>query len=207
MNHFKIAVIVVCMFSLLGCKKDRGKGTVKGNVYWRYNDFVGDKPDAGASVALYDFKDSNTIYRQETDLRGDYEFKDIPAGAYLLIIRSKNTTASAGDNITELYFAGYELDTFFRTNVKEVLEKKIWQLHRYDSLSSEYVRADNNPLQFIYRDSAEIVSKEMIDELPEKVKRATFVLGPGSNKVRVELIRVAKDQTTSKVTDFGITYM
>jgi hypothetical protein len=28
-------------------------GTLTGNAYWKYNNYVGNKPDAGAEVTLY----------------------------------------------------------------------------------------------------------------------------------------------------------
>lgn len=88
----------------------KGTGNVKGTVIWKYNDYVGVKGDAGATVYLFSKnstyptytkeqlfswidgnKDLKGVYQTKVDANGNYSFEDIPSGKYVGVISSKNT--------------------------------------------------------------------------------------------------------------------
>lgn len=86
-------------------------GSIEGNISYFYNDYVGYKPDVNArivllstkmnykkysysklrSFAMYDKKSSNNtdFYSGYANGKGDYKIKNVKAGKYLAIIRSK----------------------------------------------------------------------------------------------------------------------
>ncbi|MCM3789131.1 SH3 domain-containing protein [Domibacillus indicus] len=90
-----------------------GTGNLKGTVTWQYNRYIGTKPDVGAKVFLIPMNFDYTKY-SESDLTfygtigsvpansnlhfakvngyGQYEISDVPAGKYLAVIVSNNTT-------------------------------------------------------------------------------------------------------------------
>jgi len=87
-------------------------GSIKGNITWQYNRYIGTKPDVGARIALIP-KNLNRnldnsffaimisqipqgkygIYTAKADGYGSYEIDDIPTGQYYLLIVSKQTTS------------------------------------------------------------------------------------------------------------------
>ena len=83
-----------------------GTCTIRGNVVWQYNRYVGTKADVGAKVLLLrrfepklelmpllDETDRDKgVYVTEVDLLGKYEIGDLPPGSYDLLVLSKNTT-------------------------------------------------------------------------------------------------------------------
>lgn len=79
------------MIFLLSCK---GKGSVDGNIYWNYNKYVGDKPDAGADVYLFAEWNNEPALTAECNVRGDFKIANVPSKTKILLsiseIRSCN---------------------------------------------------------------------------------------------------------------------
>lgn len=94
-----------------------GTGSIKGTVTYQYNKFIGSRGDVGADVFLiskntapgsinYDPKIGLTgkfttnsptdLYRIKVDGMGHYEFNNIPAGEYVIVICSKGANAFTG---------------------------------------------------------------------------------------------------------------
>ena len=101
-------------------------GNVTGNVTYHYNQYLGYVPDTGAKVLLIpkngNAKGSNfsyadflvlstslskkNIYTAEVDGAGNYTINHIPAGQYVAVIISKNTTS-------EEWFNASDTDAFY----------------------------------------------------------------------------------------------
>ncbi|MBS6644108.1 MAG: hypothetical protein KH366_11075 [Clostridiaceae bacterium] len=89
-----------------------GYGTVKGNVTWQYNRYIGTKADVGAVVYLIPLdysikggdneglsmcmntKGTNGVLYAKVDGFGQYTFDNVPCGKYRIFIKSDNTTSS-----------------------------------------------------------------------------------------------------------------
>lgn len=90
----KIIFLLLAITTLTSCSK--GEGEIKGNVYWKYNDFVGNKPDAGSKIELWgidtvSIKITNFKLETTADMNGNYAFENVPVGSYMLLVKSKNT--------------------------------------------------------------------------------------------------------------------
>jgi hypothetical protein len=86
-------------------------GSIKGNVTWQYNKYIGTKADTGAYVALIppdntslkgiDHKNfsllmlntNDGIYTANVDGFGQYVINNVPVGQYQILVVSKNTTS------------------------------------------------------------------------------------------------------------------
>ena len=83
-------------------------GSISGNVTYKYNNYVGNKPDTGTVVFLiskkvtslpdsmgygwtWDVDDYEGIYATEVDGSGNYILNDIPVGEYYIVLISENT--------------------------------------------------------------------------------------------------------------------
>lgn len=84
--------------------ESNGFGTVSGNITYKYNNYRGNVSDTGAKVLLipknisdgnidYIFISENTgVFETKVDGTGTYNFNHVPAGEYVILIISKNTT-------------------------------------------------------------------------------------------------------------------
>lgn len=122
-------IIAVCNVTI-----KQKTGAVTGNITYKYNDYVGNKPDTGAVVYLiatnttslpdtvagffYNDKDDNDgIYTTKVDGTGTYTFENIPIGEYYIIVGSYNVSNfSRGSGLD----FGYEVYKMFSANGQEL---------------------------------------------------------------------------------------
>ena len=103
MNLKNYTLFCLLSFSLISCKPNYGSLT--GNAYWKYNNYVGDKPDAGSEVYLFSQDTSEVPLEATCDVQGNFKFDKVETGDYMLVIKSKNTTNSAADQLQEIFTA------------------------------------------------------------------------------------------------------
>jgi hypothetical protein len=213
----KLLLIAIISLSIFSCSqpqktvKEKGKGTYKGNVYWKYNKFVGNRPDAGSLVYLYNLKDTSQFYFAKTDVRGDFTIDSIPEGLYFSIVQSKNTTGSPKDFYDEISLYAESLGELAKYDLKKVISEKKEMIHFLDSLKAnsfvKYTGASALNHYSKYNDSINSVCSSLIRQLPERVRWKISILTPYSSKVVYDLVFITANKTETKVIDFGITYM
>ena len=212
----KFYILLPFLF-LLSCKNSDKKkpkefGSLTGNIYWKYNNFVGNKPDAGSDVTIYSTTDSTLKFEATADVRGDYRIDSLPVGLYLIIIKSENTRASAADNLDEISMNAHALGTIFHTDLSPIFKSPDYQKKKkYDSLSNDAIMNIKNPTSALekraqYEDSSNKIADKIIDRLPDDVRLWTGLFGTGAKKVKCELVYIEPKKTETIVTDFGITY-
>ena len=85
----KILLLLLVMVPCL-CFSQTGK--ISGNAFYKYNDFVGNRPDAGCTAYL--FLNNTFIEKTKSDVSGNFYFDGLKTGSYDLIIVSNATNAS-----------------------------------------------------------------------------------------------------------------
>jgi len=189
-----------------------------GNVYWKYNDYVGNKPDAGSKVYLYQNKKDATVLEATADVQGNFKFDKVETGEYLLIVVSKNTTNSPEDHVRELQNSSYYLKDFFDFDLSSVLPEKQREVKLRDSIIWNMRRKNNEEnsgnkflkqLDIIRKkeDTLKDVSAEIIKALPIALSMKFVTLTPYGNKFEIKRVTIEKDKVTNEVIDFGITYL
>lgn len=103
-------------------------GIIQGNVFWKYNDYIGNKPDAGSEVYLFSKDTSVSPKETQCDVMGNFKFENIVPGDYGIIVISENTKDN-GD---------YAFDWFniFHKESKVFLGFDITECYQYKSLDS-----------------------------------------------------------------------
>lgn len=114
-----------------------GYGDIKGTITYQYNQFIGSRGDVGAEVILinknttpgsinfdphygmtgkFTTNSSTDLYRLTVNGTGHYEVNSIPAGEYVIVIKSKGANAYTGfvdpgfDNLIKpLFDSSYNL--------------------------------------------------------------------------------------------------
>ena len=133
-------------------------GEVTGNVYWKYNNYVGNKPDAGSKIWLYsiDTLRNKQIYDATCDVMGNFKLDKILSGFYLMIVKSENTTSSPSETLENLlrydsYVAkvfGYDI---YKENIAEIK-----YYNGIDSLKSQLISSKDKSVKEIIAEAAKL---------------------------------------------------
>lgn len=210
----KLALLLIGASLFVACKKD--PGSVSGNVYYKYNDYVGNKPDAGTEIKLYNLDKGAepATYETTSDVQGNYKIEGVIPGDYLLFTISKSTTASNVDILDQFIANSKDLTDLFGTNIGG-LSKDIEELKALETFKAEAYAAamDNLTEGKKYIDEYGKYLKESSDKqvaigkkLPPKLKILySSVMGYDQN-LEIKKITVEETKNVQTNTDFGITY-
>lgn len=191
-------------------------GVLTGNAYWKYNNYVGNRPDAGAKVTLYPL-DSVRLgikYEATADVQGNYRVEKILPGKYLAIVRSENATDCPEDHLQRFQIYSDRLSQLFQFD----LDKYKQQTEEIDKLQKEFISVlmDNDDkkygglsgkiqkytsIQTKIRDKA----NELINSFPDDFKGKIRLYTGYSNAYDFETIVVEETKTNNINSDFGIT--
>lgn len=208
--------IIFCLlsFALVSCKPNYGSLT--GNVYWKYNNYVGNKPDAGSEVYLFSQDTSKAPLETTCDVQGNFKLDKIVTGKYMLVVESKNTTNSASEHLQEIltqdtynYF-GFSLSKLDSTLYKDAID------NYFDYQKKSYAPPSyTNKQKMAYYDSAEgskakanKLADSLFNKIPKdnRLMKKIYFISSFSKKVKFKEVTVKKDETSSEVFDFGLTY-
>lgn len=191
-------------------------GTITGNAYWKYNNYVGNKADAGAEVFLYslDTIRGNIKYETTADVQGNYKLEKVLPGRYLLIVRSKNATDCPERHIQNLVIYADKMKQLFGFNI----DKYKTQLDEINKLDSTYtaILLDNNESKYgglfnkidkytTIEEEMRKKSAQLIESFPDDFKTKIKLYTGYSNAYDFTTIEIEEGKTKNVNTDFGIT--
>jgi hypothetical protein len=194
-------------------------GSISGNAYWHYNDYVGDKPDAGSDVYLFSADTSKAPINTQCDVQGNFKFEKVPPGNYLVMIISKNTTDDGTHNFIQFdsYHGAYKV--FLGFSIEDAKQA-------YDSVAladTAYYRAASRKYG-VFGINKQLKDTEAKREIAAAQKRRVLNIGAKkcsmvasypligltmprlASKIYFAIIRVAADQNKTVIADFGITF-
>lgn len=191
-------------------------GTLTGNAYWKYNNYVGNKADAGAEIELYslDTARGNLKYEASADVQGNYRIEKVLPGSYFLIVRSKNATDCPErhlDNI--IFYSDYMKQLFgldinkYKTQLDEIKTlDSTFSAILFDSDEKKYGGLSGKidkytAIEKEMRDKAE----KLLEALPDDFKKKIHLFTGYSNAYDFTTIRIEEGKTENENTDFGIT--
>lgn len=192
-------------------------GTLTGNAYWKYNNYVGNKADAGAEITLYslDTIRGNIKFEAIADVQGNYKIEKLLPGNYLLIVRSKNATDCPDIHLSNLKVHSDKIKQIFGFD----LEKYKTQLDEISVLDSLYFKSiddfpSNGSLSQMSASIAktDAISKQRLNKIeklleafPNEFKSKIKLYTGYSNAYDFSKITIEEGKTENVVTDFGIT--
>ena len=210
----KLLLLFLGTSLLVACKKD--PGSVSGNVYYKYNEYVGNKPDAGTEVKLYNLdKDAESpTYESTTDVQGNYKIENIVPGDYLLLIRSKTVTAQNVDILDQFVANSKDLKELFGGEIKDLNKEnedlKLLEKNKTEAYANamanlgsadKYIKEYGKYLKEITEKQKSIESK-----LPSQLKKLFSAVVGYDQKIELKKITVEEAKNQQNNTDFGITY-
>ncbi|HAH56170.1 MAG TPA: hypothetical protein DCM02_13040 [Flavobacterium sp.] len=193
-----------------------GYGSMTGNVFWKYNEFVGNRADTGAEVVLYS---TDTIrkglkYTAKVDLQGKYKFDKVLSGNYFLVVRSENTTECPEDHIEMLGLYANELKVVFGFDLikyKKQLDE-INKLHNLyldiliDEDSDKYGGISNQIAKYSKLDNqVRDKSAKLIESFPEDFKSKIKMYSSYGNSYDFSSIAIIENKNIDEISDFGLT--
>ena len=157
-----IMLICISLCSVIACSNtadtnDKTEatttGTVTGEVTYKYNNYVGNRGDAGSTVLLisknieslpdelaygstYDLPEG--CYATEVSGSGNYTFNNIPTGEYVLIFISKNTSPNPSIS-AGFYYWGNTVYEMFSEEGQETASNysRLHKIHNIDITVTE----------------------------------------------------------------------
>lgn len=186
-------------------------GILTGNIFWKYNDYIGNKPDAGAEIILYSLDSLETDFlkfKTFADLNGNYKLEKIPSGVYFLIIKSENTRDCPSIHLLNFKLYNSELNKLFGFNINDY-RLELEQINTLDSLASSSLYL-KNPSKALYdyeryKKQSENKADEFFSKIPYKFKKDINFSGKYSKSYYFSHIIIEEGKVEYIVTDFGIT--
>lgn len=204
-NISSVFIVIFSVLILTSCA--RKKGTCTGNVFYKYNNYVGNKPDAGAKILLYPKDSTERTIESMCDVSGNFKFENVPVGQYMLVAVSKETTCNCDEDLVKIF--GTDVGKYFNIDFKKQLP----------ALASQYEQNLKNPISAIdtntyssenpklYRLSdcdSLMLSIPILNRLIHDV--GTMKFGAISPKKYYKIIEIKANETTNEIVDFGISY-
>lgn len=202
---------------------------IKGNVFWKYNDYVGNKPDAGAAIILFD--DAANYQKTLADVNGNFEFDGLADGQYFLIVISKNTTEPIDRKIyqlsefkQEIQHSGFldmtktnnELNDYLETD-KNIIIKEMDLNHLKNDGSKgkerkKIIKEKEEELTILKANQAVLLHKiinniEYAKNTELSIPAINMLAGSYGQKSKFLNIIVKNAKSNRVVIDFGITYL
>jgi hypothetical protein len=208
----KINLMIIMLMTILTMQSCSQKyGTLTGNVFWKYNEYVGNKSDAGSEVFLYSLDTTKNLKFEATaDLQGNYKIERIPIGKYFLIIQSKNTKDNPIYLLQDLRVNKNEIKQIFKFDIDRYKEE-IKDIKLEDSLALEKVRLSTTTLDDYgnYLKHKEQISNKasiLLESFPDSFKRDIYLYSLNA-AYEFYVITIEENKTENVITDFGTTYL
>lgn len=188
-------------------------GIVTGNVYWLYNNYVGNKPDVGSTVTLYSIDSVGLTYETTVGVDGNYNIPKVISGEYYVVINSKNTNDKPSDHISSIRYSG--LLDLFGYDIEKSNKKEFKELDTLESLFYKILCADESKYGGLSKqidkytsveDKMQPICENIIKNIPSDIKSKLGLYTGYANSINIEHIFLGEDETKHIVTDFGITY-
>lgn len=207
-QRMKILIAIICIIPFVTKAQP---GNISGNAYWKYNDYVGNKPDAGSDVLLYNLDSPQFKKQNQCDVQGNFRFDNLQPGRYFLVVSSKATNTDGSDNIS--MFKIYE------TYTQQMFGIDITTYPQYDSLALyQSAMGEIGKKKFTIWNTNKR-TKEVLDALHDyrmccmrlwnsvrPKDRDLYMIMMGFRKVHLTTIDVKPSENSTAIIDFGTTF-
>jgi hypothetical protein len=216
MQHLRNPIIIILLIISIYSSSCKPKvGTLTGNVFWKYNDYVGNKPDAGATAYLLTTDTTKEAISATCDVQGNYKIENLPVGKYLLIVKSNNANSNGEWTCYDLVTFREKYSKYLGFDLKKIDPVLCDSIDVYKSLKdTAYSLLDKDVSSFKALDRVGAADKNynnaiqrLLSKIPDNMRIYTTGLArPFNNKTDMQEIEIKPNQTTNIITDFGTTY-
>lgn len=190
-------------------------GSLTGNAYWKYNNYIGNKPDAGSTVTFYslDTIRGDLKFEATADVQGNYKIERIPPGKYFLIVRSNNATDCPDSHLSRLRIYSSDIKQLFGFDLDKY-SNQVTEITTLDSLASAALISSDKGSRsstrgvddyYIYKEKSRDKANELIKLFPDDFIRKIKLYTGYSKAYDFEIMYIEEGKSTNQITDFGIT--
>lgn len=207
-------MIAVLMFAGTLKAQLSATGTITGNVYWKYNKYVGNRPDAGSDIVLIQLTNPAIQHKTKCDIQGNYKIDGIIPGRYFLQVKSKNTKQdpilytrlfkiykAQLDSVYEIKVATFRTD--LQNEIDELYQKQVELNKKMTEMKYSVYRKENDKIEKDLYDKI----KEWIESMPIEFKNKLGIYTAIHESLDYDVVEIKENKSETRVTDFGITYM
>lgn len=182
-------------------------GEISGTVFYKYSDYVGNRPDAGASIELFPINNPEEKKNTLADLQGSFHFSNLDTGKYLIIVKSKETNESPYMGVTKLIVYGNLLNKYFHFNPRETNHALQTAIELKDQEYTDYLMSKNPKPKKLASLKDELVqlSFSFFSEIPIDGLIKTGISLP-TEKFEIREITISGNSQEKIIVDFGLTY-
>jgi hypothetical protein len=204
MNSIYKLIIVTFFLTFISCNKT--PSTLTGNIFWKYNNYVGNKPDAGAKISIYSLDENpkDSVYTTIADINGNFKIENINPGEYFLIVNSKNTKSLPSTHLENIKINSKNLSKLFIENLHFYLGEfdsvKSSNLHLLNEINVENIKEHNETNKQLNDKFSNI-----IQSFPNKFKTKLNLQTGYDNAIYFKKINIAEDKSVIENIDFGLT--
>lgn len=189
-------------------------GSVSGNVFWKYNKYVGNKPDAGSSVELFSDKDTTLRFTAKADVAGNFKIENVPVGNYLLLVVSENTNDQSSNHLWRLIvskpllkkYLSYDLDSAPLLHKYQEFKDSV-DAYRHQSImndNTDYVKFSRVLSKL--EDKLDTLAYQVIESQPRYQRIFNAIPMKFDKKHYYDEVHVKEGIDERVVVDFGTTY-
>jgi hypothetical protein len=163
---------------LIGINKINAQtGSISGNVYWKYNNYVGNRPDAGSEIVLIQLTHPAIQHKAKCDIQGNYKIEGIIPGRYFLQIKSHNTKQDPIfytrlfkifkenlDSAYEIKVSNFRND--LQNEIDELYEQQVELNKRMTQMKYTAYRKENDKIE----KELQVKIKDWIESMPIEIK-------------------------------------
>jgi hypothetical protein len=191
-------------------------GSISVNAYWKYNDYVGNRADAGSKVLIFSSDTAQGPLEGICDMQGNFKQENLTPGWYLVAVVSKNTTAQADHHYAELsqLFVKDYLPVDFEKIDKVLFDSiAVYQEKYKAAYSGKKITMwnANKALKSMEKEKKVLINAmvRLIKKVPITARTLYLIAGimDVTMKYSIQQIQVKAGQNTAAIFDFGITYL
>jgi len=190
-------------------------GSIAGVVFWKYNNYVGNKADIGSTIKLYPLDSATTnIIETNVDAQGNFKIDKVLAGEYFLIIQSENTTNCPETHLRNLLNYDSRIKQLFGFDIHNY-QIQLDSIERLDStynsilLSNDYSKYGGISEFILKYSTIELEKREhaerLINSFPLEFRGKIGIYTGYSNALNFRLVKILENKTENINMDFGIT--
>lgn len=211
MNKFTFLSCVILLTSINQINAQTG--AISGNVFWKYNNYVGNKADAGSEVVLIQLTNPAIRHKTKCDLQGNYKIEGIIPGRYFLQIKSQNTKQDpifytrlfkiykeTLDSAYEIKVSGFRND--LQKGIDELYQQQFDLNKRMTQMKYANYRKENDKIEKGLLNKI----KEWIESMPIEFKNKLGIYTHIHESLDYSVMEIKEDKSETVITDFGITY-
>ena len=129
-------LVCLLLIAILFTSCFKGDGKLSGNAFWKFNNYVGNKPDAGTEIFVFSKDNLNKEpLKAVCDVNGTFLIDKIPSGEYIVLASSKAVNSSTYDFVYQYINSLNDFPFKLKSETPKAIRDKFFETyHIYDSL-------------------------------------------------------------------------